>query len=181
VASCLRMDQLPSPPRVSPWLVLRATVWSLLFAGTVVGYVPWRFFGVWRAPIRFASPVHILGLAALVVGTYLMFACIREFARRGRGTPAPMDPPRELVVHGPYRYVRNPMYLGATLALIGELLLAFSPAFLGYAITWFVAVSLLVVAYEEPTLREKFGESYVRYTRRVRRWLPSFRRRDNDG
>ena len=104
----------------------------------------------------------------------LGLACIWEFAASGRGTLAPVDPPRELVVRGLYRVVRNPMYVGVTTILAGELLLAFSPAFLTYAIGWLVAVNLFVMAYEEPSLRGRFGESYVRYTKQVGRWWPRF-------
>lgn len=169
----IRAMSAPQTTRpVSPWLVLRTIVWSLAFAGTVIVYVPWAYFGAWRAPIEPAAPRTWLALLALASGTALVVACIVEFARHGRGTPAPMDAPRELVVHGPYRYVRNPMYLGATLALLGQLALAPSRGFALYIAVWFAAISLVVVVYEEPTLRARFGESYSRYTTHVRRWIP---------
>ena len=161
---------------VSPWLALRAIVWSLAFAGTFLVYLPWAWFGAWRAPIDLAAPRAWLGAASFAAGTLTVIACIVEFARRGRGTPAPMDAPRELVVHGPYRHVRNPMYLGAVLVLLGELAFAPSWGFATYIATWFGAIWLLVVTYEEPTLRERFGESYERYARHVRRWVPRLKR-----
>ena len=86
-----------------------------------------------------------------------------------------MDPPRQLVVRGLYRYVRNPMYLSVTTILIGEALLVRSRQFLFYFFAWFVAVNMFVLGYEEPTLRRKFGASYDRYVESVNRWLPSFR------
>jgi len=89
-----------------------------------------------------------------------------------------MDPPRHLVVRGPYRFVRNPMYLGMVLVLLGELSLAFSLGFAGYIAGWFACIHLLVVLYEEPTLRRKFGADYERYTKEVGRWLPSLHRKD---
>ena len=163
-------------PAVSAWLVLRSVVFSIAFAGTFIVYLPWAWFGAWRRPIAFGDLVAWLGFAAIAAGTSLVVACIVEFARRGRGTPAPMDAPRQLVVHGPYRYVRNPMYLGAVVALLGQLALAPSRGLAVYIAAWFAAISVLVVAYEEPTLRERFGVSYERYTRHVRRWIPRFGR-----
>jgi len=90
---------------------------------------------------------------------------------------SPVDPPRELVVRGLYRYVRNPMYLSVTVIVFGESLLTGSRALLVYWAIWFVAVNLFVMGYEEPTLRLRFGESYERYAREVRRWLPRVRGR----
>jgi protein-S-isoprenylcysteine O-methyltransferase Ste14 len=75
-------------------------------------------------------------------------------------------------VRGLYRYVRNPMYLGVTLVLLGEALLARSTALAVYWLVWFGAVNAFVIGYEEPDLRKRFGESYERYTARVGRWIP---------
>ena len=121
----------------------------------------------------------MLGLLCVAVGAALLAACIWEFARRGRGTLSPVDPPKQLVVRGLYRYVRNPMYLSVTLIVLGELVLTRSRGLLLYWAVWFVAVNLFVLAYEEPTLRAQFGDSYERYTREVGRWMPRFRRRND--
>jgi protein-S-isoprenylcysteine O-methyltransferase Ste14 len=105
----------------------------------------------------------------------LLTACIVEFARTGRGTLSPMDPPRVLVVRGLYRYVRNPMYLSVTLIVWGEILLTRSVALLVYWVVWFEAVNLFVIGYEEPVLRRQFGAGYDRYAAAVGRWLPRSR------
>ena len=160
------------PPRLSWWVALRALVWSTLFAGTVAVWIPWRYFDVTLARMRPTGPIGVVGLGVLAAGVVLMLTCIGEFALRGRGTPFPADPPRELVVHGPYRVVRNPMYVGMVLTLLGELMLAFSWGLAGYLATWFTIIHLVVVLYEEPVLRGKFGDSYERYTREVGRWWP---------
>jgi protein-S-isoprenylcysteine O-methyltransferase Ste14 len=89
----------------------------------------------------------------------LLGTCIWEFARRGRGTLAPVDPPRTLVVQDLYRYVRNPMYLSVTMIVLGEALLTGSRVLLEYG-------------YEEPTLRRRFGPAYDRYRATVGRWVP---------
>jgi protein-S-isoprenylcysteine O-methyltransferase Ste14 len=86
-----------------------------------------------------------------------------------------VDPPRELVVQGLYRYVRNPMYLAVTTIVMGELLLTRSSALFVYWMVWFVGVNLFVIGYEEPNLRRRFGASYEAYTREVGRWLPRLR------
>lgn len=169
-----------APARLSWWVALRAVVWSTLFAGTVGVYIPWRFYGVQLSRARLASLPGIVGLVVLAVGAALVLACIVEFAARGRGTPAPMDPPRELVVRGPYRFVRNPMYVGMLLVLLGELALAYSTGLAVYVAGWFIFINLLVVFYEEPTLRRKFGASYERYTREVGRWWPRLSPRGSD-
>lgn len=157
------------------WLAVRSLVWTVLLPGTVAGYVPWRFFGLARVQLDLRRPLHGLGLLCVVLGAVLLGTCIWEFARSGRGTLAPVDPPRELVVRGLYRYVRNPMYLSVTTIVLGEVLLTGSRALLVYWVVWFVAANLFVIGYEEATLRRRFGASYERYTESVARWLPRLR------
>ena len=156
-------------------LALRSLLWTALLPGLFAGYVPLRFFGVARAPVSLTNPVHLLGLLAIGVGAALLLTCVWEFAASGRGTLSPVDPPRELVVRGLYRFVRNPMYLSVTVVVLGEVLLTGSRPLLLYWAIWFAAVNLFVIGYEEPALRRRFGESYERYTREVRRWLPRMR------
>jgi protein-S-isoprenylcysteine O-methyltransferase Ste14 len=158
----------------SVWLAFRSLVWAALLPGLVAGYVPWAFFGLGQVHPDLGNPFHLAGLLCIGLGVALLGACIFEFARSGRGTLAPVDPPRELVVRGLYRYVRNPMYLSVTTIVIGELLLTGSRALFVYWVIWFVAVNLFVIGYEEPTLRRRFGASYERYTQQVGRWLPTF-------
>lgn len=153
-------------------LALRSVLWTLLLPGLFAGYFPWRFFGLAHVQLDFTNPLHLLGLLLIAAGALLLGACIWEFARSGRGTLAPVDPPRELVVQGLYRYVRNPMYLSVSMIVLGEVLLTRSRALLVYWVIWFVAVNLFVMLYEEPTLRQRFGDSYERYTKQVGRWLP---------
>jgi protein-S-isoprenylcysteine O-methyltransferase Ste14 len=146
--------------------------------GFFAGYVPWRYFGLDRAWRDLSGPDRVLGLACLGVGAVLLAACIFEFARSGRGTLSPVDPPRHLVVRGLYRYVRNPMYLSVTMIVLGEVLLTRSLALAVYWVIWFLCVNLFVIGYEEPTLRRQFGASYDEYCQRVGRWIPRPVRRD---
>lgn len=156
----------------SIWLGLRSLLWMVLLPGIYAGYVPWRFFGLDEIQLDFSDPVHLVGLAAIAAGVVLLLICILEFARWGKGTLAPVDPPRQLVVRGLYRYVRNPMYLSVTAIVLGEAIVARSRGLFVYWAIWFLVVNLLLWGYEEPDLRRRFGSSYDDYARRVGRWLP---------
>lgn len=157
-------------------LALRSLLWTLLLPGMVAGYIPWRFYGLSHVHLDFTNPLTLLTLLLIAAGVALLFACIWEFAARGKGTLSPVDPPKELVVQGLYRYVRNPMYLSVSTIVLGEALLARSRALLVYWVIFFVAANLFVMLYEEPGLRRQFGESYARYQQQVGRWLPRLRR-----
>jgi protein-S-isoprenylcysteine O-methyltransferase Ste14 len=163
----------------SLWLALRSLVAAAALPGIIAGYVPWRYLGLAAARIDWRSPPQLLGIVLVALGVGLLGVCIWEFAHRGRGTLAPVDPPQRLVVQGLYRFVRNPMYVSVTTILVGELLIAQTTALLLYCAGWFVAVNLFVIGYEEPVLRHKFGASYERYTESVGRWIPRLRRGDD--
>jgi protein-S-isoprenylcysteine O-methyltransferase Ste14 len=163
---------MKSPSWSSASLVVRSLLWTILLPGFFGGYVPWRYFGLGRTRVDLADPWQLLGLLCIVSGSTLLVFCITEFARTGRGTLSPVDPPRRLVVRGLYRYVRNPMYLSVTTVVLGEVLLTRSTALTAYLAIWFVGVNVFVIAYEEPTLRAQFGESYDEYARQVGRWIP---------
>lgn len=160
----------------SAWLALRSLLWTILLPGFFAGYVPWRFFGLGRARFDLFSPGSLLGLSCVALGAVLLAACVFEFARSGRGTLSPVDPPRHLVVRGLYRYVRNPMYVSVTAIILGEALLTRSVALALYWAVWFAAANLFVIGFEEPSLRRRFGSSYEEYARQVGRWIPKFHR-----
>lgn len=113
-----------------------------------------------------------VGVALMAVGGLVALWCIAWFVVAGRGTPAPFDAPRTFVAGGPYRWVRNPMYLGALLVLIGFGLWHSSLSMVLVAVPAAVVVHLFVLGYEEPTLRERFREDYAAYLTRVNRWMP---------
>ncbi|MFN8177775.1 MAG: isoprenylcysteine carboxylmethyltransferase family protein [bacterium] len=126
------------------------------------------------------GPVEAAGIAIGVAGGALASWCILTFVIVGRGTPAPFDPPRRLVVTGPYRHVRNPMYIGGGLALAGAAVFFRSVALLGYAGVFLALMHAFVVWYEEPTLRRLFGDEYRAYRDSARRWVPLRRRRSRE-
>jgi protein-S-isoprenylcysteine O-methyltransferase Ste14 len=162
-------------PEGSAGLALRSLLWVILLPGLLAGYLPWRYFGVGSVVLEFGNPLHWAGCLAIAAGVVLLGACVWEFARTGRGTLSPVDPPRVLVVRGLYQYVRNPMYLSVTLIILGEVLLTGSRALLGYWVVWFAAVNAFVIGFEEPTLRRQFGETYRHYADSVGRWIPRSR------
>ncbi len=144
-----------------------------MFIGLLLVYLPGRILaGSGLARPAAIGLLEIAGILLGIAGGLLAVWCILTFALVGKGTPAPFDPPRRLVVSGPYRHLRNPMYLGAVLALLGAALFYRSGALLIYAAMFLLATHLFVVGYEEPTLRRLFGSEYVAYRARVRRWLP---------
>jgi protein-S-isoprenylcysteine O-methyltransferase Ste14 len=136
-------------------------------------FLPARILA-WSGIAQPADPAlpQLIGACLGAAGAALALWCILTFAFVGKGTPAPFDPPRRLVVRGPYRFVRNPMYVGAGLALFGAALVYRSWALAGYGALFLLAMNGFVLLYEEPTLRRAFGEDYQAYCGRVRRWWP---------
>jgi protein-S-isoprenylcysteine O-methyltransferase Ste14 len=153
-------------------LVLRSLFFTIVVPGTVTVLIPYLILSRNPHSPQSWTLLHALGLLLMLAGVVMLFWCIWDFATKGRGTLAPVDPPRELVVQGLYRYVRNPMYLGVVLVLLGEVAYFRSTPLLQYTVAWFFLVNLVVFLYEEPSLRNRFGDSYERYRRSVNRWLP---------
>ena len=155
------------------WLGLRSIAMAILIPGTVVGYIPHRILAPLELPLTSAwSLEQFLGSLAFGCGLVVLLACIWEFAHYGRGTLAPFDETKRLVVEGLYRYVRNPMYVGVVLTLLGESIFFRSGRLLLWAGIFFGVTNFFVMGYEEPRLRARFGAQYERYCRKVGRWLP---------
>ncbi len=160
-------------PGSSALLAARSLLWVVLMPGIVAGYLPWRLFGFNRSIFGSVDASLVVGLACVATGVALLATCVWEFARRGRGTLSPVDPPRQLVVRGLYRYVRNPMYLAVSLILLGEALATRSLDLVLYWSAFFLVANLFIIGFEEPDLRRRFGESYDGYAAHVGRWIPS--------
>ncbi len=158
------------------FIAIRATFFAIAFA------VLWAWVGLglrnrYDPGLQSAFPdwASAVGVALMIVGGIVAFACIATFVTRGEGTPAPFDPPRKFVAAGPYRYVRNPMYVGGFIVLLGFGLFERSPAILLFTLPWLLLAHLFVILYEERHLRATFGGTYEEYCRRVSRWLPRAR------
>jgi protein-S-isoprenylcysteine O-methyltransferase Ste14 len=166
------------PGAPSPWRVARAIL-PLPFMATVV--VPALILAIgdegtgWEAGGVVAVAAVLVGGALVGAGLGLFVATVRLFAILGRGTLAPWDPPRRLVVRGPYRHLRHPMISGVALVLAGEAL-ALGSSGIAIWLAAFVAVnSVYLPLVEEPALVRRFGADYERYMENVRRWVPRLR------
>ena len=116
---------------------------------------------------------RLLGLPLLMAGCWLLLDSVFvRFAHEGRGTLAPIDPPRFVVRGGAYRVVRNPMYLANIAIVIGSGILFQSWFLFVWAAVLLVAFHLFVIFFEEPTLYRLFGVEYETYRRAVGRWIP---------
>jgi protein-S-isoprenylcysteine O-methyltransferase Ste14 len=153
--------------------LLKTLLFTVLAPGTVAVYIPWSLL------VSEGASVHpekwgfwLPGALCILLGASIYCWCAWDFTFAGHGTPAPIDAPKELVVRGLYRFVRNPMYIGIGLLLIGEALLFQSTRLGWYAAAVLLAFHLFILLYEEPTLRRKFGASYQDYCSRVPRWIP---------
>ena len=165
---------MPSSLWQSPLvLFLRSALWTILFPGIIAVYIPWRFFGVRYASVEGIGGV--IGWLLVLIGAVLLLASIVEFARRGKGTLSPVDPPKRLVVSGPYRWVRNPMYAGVVFMLVGQSLFTSGLGLVVYVAVLFGIVDVFITLHEEPYLEHMFGDSFREYKRNVRRWMPRIR------
>ncbi len=157
-------------------LFLRAIFFTLLMPGSALVLIPWLLLRGQPSPhVETIDVPAIIGSILMIAGTGTLLYCIRDFAVSGRGTLAPLDPPRKLVRVGLYRHVRNPMYVGVVLALVGEAIFFESEVLGFYAAIVALSFHLFVVLFEEPSLRALFGADYEKYRASVPRWIPRLR------
>jgi protein-S-isoprenylcysteine O-methyltransferase Ste14 len=152
-------------------LFVKNLLFTLIFPGAVGVYIP-LLIARGRSVSSFSS-LLVLGILLLAIGSIIYLWTVWEFAMRGKGTPLPVDAPKILVVRGPYRYCRNPMYVGVLMVILGCGGLFADEWLLVYAGVVGVIVHLFVVFYEEPTLKKLFGDEYESYRCIVGRWLPA--------
>jgi protein-S-isoprenylcysteine O-methyltransferase Ste14 len=169
------LDSLPPALRR-----LLTAAWAIVFLGIVFIVLPryaaevndQRHWPSWQSPIAQA-----LGVSMFLGGLGLSVYCSRLFARVGRGTPVPFDPPKELVVSGLYRFTRNPIYVAQVAILLSYFLYFGQVALLAHAVAWALLVQGWIVLFEEPGLRKRFGAAYISYTEEVPRWIGIPRKR----
>ena len=151
-------------------LFIRNLLFTLIVPGTVGVYVPLLLAGAWSSVSAWAA---VLAVPVLAGGAAIYGWCVWDFARLGRGTPAPIDAPKRLVARGLYRYTRNPMYVGVLVVILGWAILFQNGVLVLYVGLVGLGFHLMVVFYEEPHLHRTFGDEYDAYRTRVGRWFPS--------
>jgi protein-S-isoprenylcysteine O-methyltransferase Ste14 len=154
-------------------LFFRNLFFTVLQPGMVAGLIPYFLLGN-PGVETFKHELTAAQYAAIflfVLGIAILFYCITMFAVKGKGTLSPADPTKKLVVSGPYKFSRNPMYVGVLLILIGEALFFSSASMWVYTAFVFIAFYLFIVLHEEPRLEGDFGDEYKLYVKKVRRWL----------
>ncbi len=150
-------------------LIVRNLVFTVVVPGLGGVWVPWWIL---TSHGRTATPAAWEAVGLIVAGAALYVWCVGNFAVVGRGTPGPWDAPSHLVATGPYRWVRNPIYIAALLIVLGEAWLFSSLRLLAYAGAMAACFHLFVTGYEERALRRRFGGTYLEYRRAVPRWIP---------
>jgi protein-S-isoprenylcysteine O-methyltransferase Ste14 len=155
-------------------LLIKNLAFTFLVPGTVAVYVPLLLS---RGHPRASEGALAGALFLLGLGGCIYTWCVWDFATFGRGTPAPLDAPKKLVVRGLYRYTRNPMYVGVLTVILGWAAFFESAVIVVYAVAVFSAFQLFILLYEEPHLLREFGPEYEAYCDRVGRWFFTGRRR----
>jgi protein-S-isoprenylcysteine O-methyltransferase Ste14 len=178
IAVVIRRGIRPSTTQSTSALWAKSLLNAVLFFAVFMIALPWVAHRLWPAPLPLPPWLRIAAGATLGFGGVAVWIyCLDVFSRRGCGTPFALDAPRHLVTGGPYGVVRNTIMAGELAVVWGEALYLASPGVLLYAAVLTLAGHVLVISIEEPELRERFGEQYDTYCRRVPRWLPRWRRR----
>ena len=145
----------------------------VLFPGAVIVYIPYRLLAPYSAPeLTSWSPTQYAAVVFMAIGAAILLRSIWTFAYVGKGTLAPFDETKKLIVVGLYRYVRNPMYIGVIIILLAESWFFRSATLMKYTGICFVVANVLIIGYEENRLRNKYGDEFQRYCEHVGRWIP---------
>ena len=152
---------------------------AVIYASAFITFFGWLALGLRsldrRVGVELPAWTSVIGTIVMMLGGILVLTCLGKFIAKGRGTPAPFDPPQEFVATGPYKYVRNPMYIGGLSLLFGFGLYYQSVSILLFSLLLFPLFHLFVVSFEEDELEKRFGGSYLEYKNAVNRWIPKWK------
>ena len=153
--------------------ILGSALFLVIVPGAIAGLIPWSITR-WQfmPPFVGLEITRAIGVILILAGVPGLLDSFGRFALQGLGTPAPIAPPRHLVVTGLYRFVRNPMYVAVVTTILGQALLFGDWRLAVYGALFWLAMHVFVVIYEEPTLTETFGAEYETFRANVPRWLP---------
>jgi protein-S-isoprenylcysteine O-methyltransferase Ste14 len=153
--------------------ILGSALFFVVAPAVMAGLIPW-WITRWQLQPAFLELelTRAIGALLIVAGLPGLVDSISRFALQGLGTPAPIAPPQRLVVTGLYRYIRNPMYVAVIVIILGQALLFADWRLILCGALFWLAAHVYVVAYEEPTLRRKFGVQYAAFCANVPRWIP---------
>ncbi len=156
--------------------IVGSALFLLVTPGTTVGLVPW-WITRWHVqpPLLRFPPLRVVGALLIIASIPVLLDSFARFALKGLGTPAPIFPPRHLVVSGLYRHIRNPIYVAVVSAIMGQGLFFGNLRLLEYGALIWLGFHVFVLAYEEPKLRATFGAEYETFCAHVPRWLPRLR------
>lgn len=155
---------------------LKTLLFTIFVPGFFTVYLPYLFLSSGRGLHLFEIGIfRFFGIVLIVIGVMIYLFCAWDFTFFGKGTPAPIDPPKIFVARRLYRFVRNPMYVGVLTLLVGEGILFESITLFIYVILMWTLFNTFVLLYEEPTLKKKFGKTYEEYLKSVPRWIPKYK------
>lgn len=157
-------------------LALKTIFFLIVAPGITLFFIPFKII---TSPINIEFEMSAIRFMAPLfwgIGTCISLWCVWDFFSKGKGTPAPIDPPKNLVIVGPYKYIRNPMYVGILLILLGHISWFESFSLIVYFFTLSVLFHSFVIFYEEPRLTKVFGKSYKSYIQQVPRWFPRIKK-----
>jgi protein-S-isoprenylcysteine O-methyltransferase Ste14 len=155
--------------------ILLSAIFGVFVPGTVAGIVPW-YITRWTFTESFFhfQGFRSMGFLLILLGLPMLVNTFARFAIEGFGTPAPVLPTERLVIRGPYRFVRNPMYLSVLALILGQAFLFGNTTLLIYGALIWIAFHVFVLSYEEPKLRRTYGSDYEEFLKNVPRWIPRF-------
>ncbi|MBV6478667.1 MAG: hypothetical protein HGGPFJEG_01422 [Ignavibacteria bacterium] len=154
-------------------LFLRNLFFTIIHPGVVAGLIPYLILRKENFDLIYKpfSLFQYVGCIFTLSGLTILIYCIASLAVRGKGTLSPIDPTKKLVITGLYRFSRNPMYVGVILILTGESLFFMSIELLAYDAAVLILFNAFIMLHEEPRLKKDFGDDYLHYCKKVRRWI----------
>ena len=158
-------------PLVKAFLIAPLNI--MIIIPTILHWISWHWNFINVFSIEPSILNKIIGLTIILTGLFIIFHSVSDLTNKGKdGTPASWCPPKNLVMTGLYQKTRNPLYIGVTLVLFGEVFLSGAILVIGWFLFWSGGILVVTPLTEEPELEERFGDLYKGYMKEVPRWIP---------